>query len=120
MSHRPLPSMQSLRRELRLAMLAFGLAAVGAAAETLYVGPTFLLSAEQRFDPAVQRWLAASELAAMPLENGQRFYIVPNTGSRIAEQAQIQYLERLIARRQAEAAATERPTPATGSKGEIR
>ena len=62
----------------------------------------FLILAEQRFDPAVQRYLAEPALRALPLYNGQLYYVYPADASRSQlEEAQIRYLEVLIANRRA-------------------
>lgn len=70
------------------------------AAEPSYQQPPggLLILAEQRFDPAVQRLLASQNLAAMPLENGRLFIIVPSRDRAYLEQAQIRSLERLLAK----------------------
>lgn len=90
-----------MKTRLTLAVLVstllFGLPA---AAQRPYNQPPggLLILAEQRFDPAVQRLLAAQDLAAMPLENGRLFIIVPNRDRAYLEQAQIRSLERLLAK----------------------
>ena len=52
---------------------------------------------EQRFDPSVQRFMAEQSLRAMPLKDGQLYYIYPvNTSDAYVEQMQIRYLEVLL------------------------
>ena len=78
--------------------------AASANAQPQYLGPGvagLVLSAEHRFDPAVQRLLAERALRALPLLDGQLYYVYPmqrSTGH--LETMQIQYLEQLLQRRQ--------------------
>ena len=59
--------------------------------------PGFILLPEQRYDPAVQRYLAEQSLRALPLRDGQLYYVYPiNTSSTYTEQMQIRYLEMLL------------------------
>jgi len=59
--------------------------------------PGFVVLAEQRYDPAVQRFMAEQSLAALPLQGGQLFYVYPqNTSNAYIEQMQIRYLEALL------------------------
>ncbi len=59
--------------------------------------PGFILLPEQRFDPAVQRYLAEQSLRALPLYGGQLFYVHPvGTSSAYSEQLQIRYLESML------------------------
>ncbi len=57
----------------------------------------FLLLPEQRYDPAVQRYLAEQSLRALPLYDGQLYYVHPvsNVGT-YNEQMQIRYLESML------------------------
>ena len=59
-----------------------------------------VILAEHRYDPAVQRWLAAEELASLPLRDGQLYYVYPvqNSNAQL-ESMQIQYLEHLLDKR---------------------
>lgn len=87
-------------RFMLAALICSLLSGLPAAAQRPYQHPPggLLILAEQRFDPAVQRLLAAQDLAAMPLENGRLFIIVPTRDRAILEQAQIRSLERLLAK----------------------
>ena len=59
--------------------------------------PGFIVLPEQRFDPSVQRFMAEQSLRAMPLKDGQLFYIYPvGTSDPYVEQMQIRYLEVLL------------------------
>ena len=59
--------------------------------------PGFILLPEQRYDPAVQRYLAEQSLRALPLRDGQLYYVYPiNASSAYTEQMQIRYLEMLL------------------------
>ena len=59
--------------------------------------PGFVLLAEQRFDPAVQRYLAEQSLRALPLRDGQLFYIYPTSvADPYVEQMQIRYIQALL------------------------
>jgi hypothetical protein len=63
--------------------------------------PGFIVLAEQRYDPAVQRFMAEQSLAALPLQGGQLFYVYPqNTSNAYIEQMQIRYLEALLKEKQ--------------------
>ncbi len=65
--------------------------------------PGFIVLAEQRYDPAVQRFMAEQSLRALPLKNGQLFYVYPiNTSNAYIEQMQIRYLEVLLEKKAAE------------------
>jgi len=55
--------------------------------------PGFVVLAQHRFDPMIQRWLAEDSLKALPIGNGQLFYIIPVDTSPLQEQLQIRYLE---------------------------
>ena len=73
-----------------------------------------VIHADLRFDPAIQRYMAEQSLRALPLLDGRLYYIVPVAHSNAyLEGMQIQYLEGLLRRRQAEEApATETIEPA--------
>ena len=59
--------------------------------------PGFLILPEQRYDPAVQRYLAEQSLRALPLYNGQLYYVHPvSNSSTYGEQMQIRYLESML------------------------
>ncbi len=59
--------------------------------------PGFIVLAEQRFDPAVQRYMAEQSLGAMPLKDGQLYFVYPiDTSRAYIEQMQIRYLEVLM------------------------
>ena len=59
--------------------------------------PGFIVLPEQRFDPLVQRFMAEQSLRAMPLKDGQLYYIYPlGTSNAYVEQMQIRYLEVLL------------------------
>jgi hypothetical protein len=63
--------------------------------------PGFVVLAEQRYDPLVQRFMAEQSLRAMPLKNGQLYYIYPvDTSNAYIEQMQIRYLEVLLDEKQ--------------------
>jgi hypothetical protein len=83
-----------------VAMLAVGTAR--AAPDPMQVSqygtfaPGFVVNAEVRFDPFVQRLMAERSLKALPLKDGQLFYIVPVNVDPHIEQTQIRYLEWLL------------------------
>ena len=58
----------------------------------------FVVDAEYRFRPEVQRMMAERSLRALPLQDGKLYYVYPmNTGSTVyLEGMQIQNLERLL------------------------
>lgn len=56
----------------------------------------FVVLAEHRFDPTVQRLLAVESLRAMPLAHGRLFYIVPSYVDPSVQSQQIRYLEYLL------------------------
>jgi hypothetical protein len=60
--------------------------------------PGFLVLAEQRFDPAIQRLIAEGTLKMMPLSGGQLFYVYPYHADPYLEEQQIRYLEALLER----------------------
>ena len=60
--------------------------------------PGFIVLPEQRFDPAMQRYMAERSLRALPLQNGQLYYVYPvTTSTAYVEQMQIRYIEALLA-----------------------
>ena len=62
-----------------------------------------VLAAKHRFDPAVQRYLAEQSLAAMPIKDGLLYYIYPiHSNNAQLESFQIQNLERLLEKQQAQ------------------
>ncbi|MGE0621589.1 MAG: hypothetical protein AB7I04_02025 [Pseudomonadales bacterium] len=67
--------------------------------------PGFIITADDRFDPAIQRLMAELELAALPLERGQFYYLYPIGITPRLEGAQIRYLEHLLDKRADEDAA---------------
>ena len=75
------------------------------AAPVPYVGlqpgsvPGFVVLAQHRFDPMIQRWLAEQSLKALPIRNGQLFYIIPIDTNPLQEQFQIRYIEEMLSRR---------------------
>ena len=59
--------------------------------------PGFLILPEHRYDPAVQRYLAERSLKALPLYDGQLYYVFPvSNASTHSEQMQIRYLESML------------------------
>lgn len=64
--------------------------------------PGFVVLAQHRFDPMVQRWLAEESLKALPIHNGQLFYIIPVDTNPLQEQMQIRYIEEMLSRQPVE------------------
>lgn len=62
----------------------------------------FIVRADDRFDPFIQRLLAEESLKALPLRGGQLFYIVPVNVDPGLEEMQIRYLELLLDRQEVE------------------
>lgn len=62
----------------------------------------FIVRADDRFDPFIQRLLAEQSLKALPLRGGQLFYIVPVNVDPQLEEMQIRYLELLLDRQEVE------------------
>ena len=60
----------------------------------------FLVLAEHRFDPAIQRLMAERSLRALPLRDGQLYYVYPIDIDPRLEEMQIRYLEVLLNKRQ--------------------
>ncbi len=70
--------------------------------------PGFVIRAEDRFDPAIQRLMAEYSLRSLPLERGQLYYLYPIGITPRLEGMQIRYLETLLDKQAAkEAAAAE-------------
>ncbi len=62
--------------------------------------PGFVVAADLRFDPAVQRMIAERQLKVLPIYDGALFYIVPEPSSAHDEAMQIRYIEALLTRRE--------------------
>lgn len=58
--------------------------------------PGFVIRAEDRFEPAIQRLMAEYSLQSLPLERGQLFYLYPIGITPRLEGVQIRYLESLL------------------------
>lgn len=95
------------------AVVALGLAGSATAGSTLQ--PGFIVRAEDRFDPVIQRLIAEHSLRALPLEHGRLYYYFYPVGTELRfEGAQIRYLEMLLdkaAEKKAEQEATEEDGP---------
>ena len=61
-------------------------------------GGGFVVLAEHRFDPWVQRMIAEQSLKAMPLLDGRLYYFFPMQSNPYLEEMQIRYLEELLAK----------------------
>jgi hypothetical protein len=70
--------------------------------------PGFVVLAQHRFDPMIQRWLAEQSLKALPIRGGQLFYIIPVDTNPLQEQFQIRYIEEMLNRRPVEPEAGQR------------
>ena len=66
----------------------------GAVAQPVH--PGLIVLAEYRFDPLVQRLMAERSLKALPLKDGQLFYLYPVGQDPRLEEMQIPYLEVLL------------------------
>jgi hypothetical protein len=64
--------------------------------------PGFVVLAQHRFDPSIQRWLAEQSLKALPIRNGRLFYIIPVDTNPLQEQFQIRYIEEMLNRQPVE------------------
>jgi len=64
--------------------------------QVLFPHGGFVVLAEQRFDPWVQRMLAERALKAMPLREGRLYYYYPVDSNPYLEEMQIRYLEELL------------------------
>lgn len=67
--------------------------------------PGFVIRAEDRFDPAIQRLMAEYSLKSLPLERGQLYYLYPIGITPRLEGVQIRYLESLLDKQAAAAEA---------------
>ena len=56
----------------------------------------FVVSADNRFNPWVQRMMAERSLKSFPLANGQLYYIYPVNIDSHTEEMQIRYVEQLL------------------------
>jgi hypothetical protein len=79
------------------------------------IWPGFVIRAEDRFDPVIQRLMADHALRLMPLERGQLYYVYPIGMAPRLEGAQIRYLESLLDKRSQEEAAGEKREAGNGS-----
>lgn len=70
--------------------------------------PSFVVAAEQRFDPWVQRLLAERSLKMLPLYGGALYYIVPIDTDPYFEHQQIQFIEALLREKQIEPASEDK------------
>jgi hypothetical protein len=68
----------------------------GAALPSVPWYPGFVIRAEDRFDPAIQRLMAEHSLRLLPLERGQLYYVYPIGVAPRLEGMQIRYLELLL------------------------
>ena len=96
---------RTLRHLMLAAVLTAPLYATLAPVAAAATYPGFIITAEDRFDPAIQRLMAELELAALPLERGQLYYLYPVGITPRLEGAQIRYLESLLDKRADEDAA---------------
>lgn len=96
-------------RTLIAAIVVAGLQTSSAIAQSSAppIWPGFVIRAEDRFDPAIQRLMADHALRLMPLERGQLYYLYPIGMAPRLEGAQIRYLESLLDKRSEEEAAGE-------------
>ena len=116
----------SIGRKLRTLLLAGTMAApllsgsAGAASPVsaaIAWHPGFVIRAEDRFDPAVQRLMAEYSLRSLPLERGQLYYLYPIGVTPRLEGMQIRYLESLLDKQASAAeAAGDRPCSSLGSR----
>ena len=79
----------------------YGMPAPYAGFQPGYV-PGFVVLAQHRFDPMIQRWLADQSLKALPIRGGQLFYIIPVDTNPMQEQFQIRYIEEMLNRQPVE------------------
>lgn len=84
-----------------LILMAVCLGIVGPVAANPYQGhgslTGIIVPAAQRYDPAMQRFMAEQSLRALPLRDGQLFYVYPvSSGDAYNEHLQIRYLEMLL------------------------
>ena len=70
--------------------------AIPLAGASVAVHPGFVIRAQDRFDPAIQRLMAEYSLKSLPLERGQLYYLYPIGITPRIEGLQIRYLESLL------------------------
>ncbi len=80
--------------------------------------PGFVIRAEDRFDPAIQRLMAEYSLRSLPLERGQLYYLYPIGVTPRLEGVQIRYLESLLDKAAAAEAAAEAEPEADSTQEE--
>jgi hypothetical protein len=85
-----------------------------AAAPAVVLHPGFVIRAEDRFDPAIQRLMAEYSLRSLPLERGQLYYLYPIGVTPRLEGMQIRYLETLLDKQ----AALAEPAPESDDREE--
>lgn len=88
-------------------LLSPGLQAATPASAAIAWHPGFVIRAEDRFDPAIQRLMAEYSLKSLPLERGQLYYLYPIGITPRLEGVQIRYLESLLDKQAAAAAEAE-------------
>ena len=81
---------------LLAAVLAGEAAAMGAHGGSHGGVPGIVILAEHRFDPAIQRLLARSELRALPIGDTGLLYLVPVTEDPYRQEMQIRHLHELL------------------------
>jgi len=91
---------------IRTLLLATVIAAVQTAAASPAWQPGFIVLAEDRFDPAIQRLIAEHSLRSLPLDRGRLYYLYPMWADPRLEEMQIRYLEMLLDKRAAKEAET--------------
>ncbi|MCB1685694.1 MAG: hypothetical protein R3E82_13775 [Pseudomonadales bacterium] len=97
-------NIRSLSAAMLLIGLSTGVAAPGHSHDEIFAStdyPGLIVLAEYRFDPLVQRIMAERALKALPLRNGQLFYLYPIGADPRLEEMQIRYLEVLLDKRAA-------------------
>ncbi len=70
--------------------------AIPLAGASVAVHPGFVIRAQDRFDPAIQRLMAEHSLRSLPLQYGQLYYLYPIGVTPRIEGLQIRYLESLL------------------------
>ncbi len=80
--------------------------------------PGFVIRAEDRFDPAIQRLMAEYSLRSLPLERGQLYYLYPLGVTPRLEGMQIRYLEVLLDKQAAAAEAAAAEQAEAGSQSD--
>ncbi|MEM8766593.1 MAG: hypothetical protein AAGE43_04065 [Pseudomonadota bacterium] len=81
--------------------------AIPLAGASVAVHPGFVIRAQDRFDPAIQRLMAEHSLRSLPLQYGQLYYLYPIGVTPRLEGLQIRYLESLLDKEAARIAAEE-------------